>query len=127
MNNEQFRGILVQARQIADASSPVGRFTVLGDTTELSACTPPEVSNRPHKSSQNTAHTHTLTENYSQLPVKVPRPPSPSIVLIEGLIWSVGALSSRPIKSIRVDCTLQSSLLLIEERRAPLQSCCLVS
>lgn len=41
MDERDFRGILVQARQVAD-SSPVGRFTVIDDNTKLSACMPPE-------------------------------------------------------------------------------------
>ena len=43
MDERDFRGVLVQARQVAD-SSPIGRFTIIDDNTKLSACTPPEVS-----------------------------------------------------------------------------------
>ena len=38
------RGVLLQGRLVADNTTPAGTFTVTDDNTELSACTPPEVS-----------------------------------------------------------------------------------
>ena len=43
--NNSFKGILVQGRQQADGTSPLGTVIVLEpSTTKLSACTPPAVS-----------------------------------------------------------------------------------
>lgn len=41
---EQFRGVLLQARLVADDTTPVGSFTATDPNTRLSSCTPPEVS-----------------------------------------------------------------------------------
>jgi len=41
-NNEPFRGLLVQGRQVADAS-PVGAFSSFTTNTRASDCTPAEV------------------------------------------------------------------------------------
>ena len=41
-NNEPFRGLLVQGRQVADAS-PVGAFSSFTSNTRASDCTPAEV------------------------------------------------------------------------------------
>ena len=50
MNSEQFRGLLVQGRQVADGS-PVGTFINFGPNTQASQCTPPTVIAYAHTKS----------------------------------------------------------------------------
>ena len=44
VNNEQFRGVLLQGRLAADDTTPAGTFAVTDPLTRLSSCTPPAVS-----------------------------------------------------------------------------------
>lgn len=41
--DEEFRGLLVQARAVADGTTPLGVFSNFTSNTEISACTPAEV------------------------------------------------------------------------------------
>ena len=42
--NEQFRGVFLQGRLVADDTTTAGTFAATDSQTRLSSCTPPEVA-----------------------------------------------------------------------------------
>ena len=44
VNNEQFRGVLLQGRLVADDTTTAGTFAATDPLTRLSSCNPPMVS-----------------------------------------------------------------------------------